>query len=109
MHIGIVGGIERGWTTYERLAAAHGHEVELHGGHIHGRGQETLASLVRRSDLLVVVTGINSHAAVLAARKLADQYRRRLLIMKSCGTSRFVQLLEALGSGGAPENYAKAG
>ena len=109
MHIGIIGGIERGWTTYERLAAAHGHEVELHGGHTHGRGQEVLESLVRRSDLLVVVTGINSHSAVIATRKLVRQYNKRILIMKSCGTSRFVHLLEALEGRAEIESYARAG
>ena len=96
MRIGIIGGIERGSTTYERIAAAHGHEVELHGGHVNGRGGESLESLVRRSELLVIVTGINSHAAVLQARKLVARYERRLLIIKSFGTSRFAQLLAAL-------------
>jgi hypothetical protein len=102
MKIGIIGGIERGWTTYEHIAARHGHEVELHGGHIHGRGQEALETLVRRSDLLVIVTGINSHAAVQQSRKLVRHYGRRLVLMKNFGTSRFTRLLDAL-AGTAPE------
>jgi len=102
MQIGIVGGVERGWTTYERMAAACGHTVELHGGHIRGRGQETLEALVRRSDLLVIVTGINSHAAVQQARKLVRHHGRQLLLLHSFGTSRFVQLLDALEAREAP-------
>jgi len=101
MQIGIVGGVERGWNTYERMAAACGHGVELHGGHIRGRGQETLESLVRRSDVLVVVTGINSHAAVQQARRLAQKHGLRVVLWKSFGTSRFGALLQAL-RGAAP-------
>ena len=109
MRIGIVGGVERGWTTYEQLAEHHGHEVELHGGHIRGRGSESLEALVRRSDLLVIITGINSHAAVQQARRLVRQHGRQLLIVKSFGTSRFVQLMQSLAARFEATVYASAG
>ena len=108
MRIGIIGGVERGWTTYEKLAAAHGHEVELHGGHIRGRGNESLETLIRRADLLVIITGINSHAAVQTARRLVRQHERRLLLVKNFGTSRFVQLLESLAVRQDAVEYASA-
>lgn len=95
MRIGIVGGIERGWTNYERLARDHGHEVEFHGGHMHGRGQETLESLVQRVDLVVIVTQINSHGAVQQARRLARRYERRELIVRSLGMAKFGGLIAA--------------
>lgn len=94
MRIGIVGGVERGFTLYQRLASEAGHEVEFHGGHLRGRGIESLASLVRRADLVVIITEINSHGAVRVARKLARAYGRRQLLLRSFGIARFCQLLE---------------
>ncbi|MFZ5895375.1 MAG: DUF2325 domain-containing protein [Myxococcota bacterium] len=93
MHIGLVGGVERGEHRYSALAEADGHSFEVHSGDMSGRGGDTLEALVERSDLVIVITDVNSHAAVLAARRHARTFGRRCLLVRRFGFSRFRSLL----------------
>jgi hypothetical protein len=96
MRIGIIGGLDRSESNYVRLAERYGHELLVHGGHLGGRGAGTLESLLEKSDVVVVVTDVNSHGALtLARRRLRDRGRTPLL-MRKCGFTRFTALLEAL-------------
>jgi hypothetical protein len=96
MRIGIVGGIDRAAPVLERTAAAMGCELELHTGHTAGRGAPGLESMIRRSDVVVIVTDVNSHNAVLAARKLAGALGRRTVILRKLGASRLAALIDEL-------------
>ncbi len=96
MRIGWVGGRERNETTLERIAEKLGHELEFHSGHVGGRGANDLRALVERSDFLVIVTDVNSHGAVLLAKKMAQRIGRSSLVIRRCGSSRFQALLDAL-------------
>jgi hypothetical protein len=96
MRIGIVGGVERGEQRYMAAAKSAGHSFELHSGDMAGRGSETLESLVDRSHLVIVITDVNSHAAVLAARRRARAVGRPCLLVRRCGLSRFRALLREL-------------
>ncbi len=93
MHIGIVGGVERGEQRYAAAAACKGHSFEFHGGDMAGRGAESLEALVERSDLVICVTDVNSHAAVLGARRHARALGRECLLTRRLGLSRFRALL----------------
>lgn len=76
MIIGIVGGLGRSEPHFGRLAAGAGHEVMFHDGGIRGRGARALEHVVDRCELVVIVTDVNSHAAVqLARRRLRGQRR----------------------------------
>jgi hypothetical protein len=101
MRIGIVGGLDRNESVYYRLAEKVGHEVEFHPGHIGGRLNASLAALIDRVDLVIVVTDLNSHGAVLLARKLVRARGVPLLLLRRCGISRFTELLESLNRDGA--------
>jgi hypothetical protein len=89
MHIGIVGGVERGEQRYAAVAASRGHSFEFHGGDMAGRGSASLEALVERSDLVICVTDVNSHAAVIGARRFARALGRRCLLTRRLGLSRF--------------------
>jgi hypothetical protein len=93
MHIGIVGGVERGEQRYAAVAASQGHSFEFHGGDMAGRGSDSLEALVERSDLVICVTDVNSHAAVLGTRRLARARGRHCLLTRRLGLSRFRALL----------------
>ncbi len=93
LRVGVVGGVDRMAHLYERAAASVGWELEHHTGQLAGRGAPGLAALVDRVDLLIVMTDINSHNAVLAARKLAAARGRRLVLTRRCSPSRMAQLL----------------
>ena len=101
MRIGIIGGLDRGHERYERLAASYGHELVCHEGWMTGPRAGSLEKIIEGCDVVVIVTGINSHGAVLAARKAMRRRGRLPLILRKCGISRFTQLLEAMKAHGA--------
>lgn len=96
MRIGVIGGRHRNAAQLAQMAAGAGHELELHEGDVHGRGAGEVRCLVARSDLVVIVTGINSHGGVNVAKKAARQLRRPTLVIDRLGTARLSRLLEAL-------------
>ena len=94
MHIGIVGGLDRNEGFYQDLAQRAGHRFEHHNGHLAGRGTASLGTLVERCDVVIVVTDVNSHAAVWRVRRLAKQRGSRCILLSRCGPSKFTALLE---------------
>jgi D-serine deaminase-like pyridoxal phosphate-dependent protein len=93
MRIGIVGGPERIEARLRALASAEGHALEFHPGHMNGTGSGKLKAIVDRCDLLVVITDVNSHAAVLQARELARRTGRPLRLLRKLGTAQLRLLL----------------
>jgi hypothetical protein len=98
MRVGIIGGKELNATPYEQVAKANGAAVEFHDGKMAGRGSEALDTLVKRCDLVVIVTQINSHAAVRRAQKYCRSRGRRVLIVRRFGLHQFTTLFEADGA-----------
>ena len=96
MHIGLIGGLDREAHRYTEVAEAEGHTIECHRGDTAGRGGDTLATLVLRSDVVVVVTDVNSHAGMWSARRLARRYNRPCVLVRRMGVSRFRALLAEL-------------
>jgi hypothetical protein len=96
MHIGIVGGVDRAEEIYRERATKAGVELDFHCGDQSGRGGATLDALVQRSDVVVVVTSVNSHAAVWRARKQAKRLGRRCVLVNHFGIARFNALLNEL-------------
>lgn len=88
MQVGIVGGLERTERQYEDLAAHHGHRLVFHHGHVHGAGLRSLRQLVDHSDVVILITDVNSHAAVQITRRLMREQGRSPVIMRRCGTAR---------------------
>jgi hypothetical protein len=93
MHIGIVGGLDRNEGFYEDLAKRAGYGFEHHNGHLAGRGTASLGTLVERCDVVIVVTDVNSHAAVWRVRRLTKQRGTRCILLSRCGPSKFTALL----------------
>ncbi|MCU1278718.1 MAG: uncharacterized protein JWM53_2264 [bacterium] len=92
MHIGIVGGLDRAEPLLLRIAAAAGHTVEFHNGRTNARGTAQLDALIERSQLVLVLTDINSHGGVQLARRLAARRGRPLVILRRLGAARFAEL-----------------
>jgi len=93
MRVGIVGGLDRNEGSYERLAQALGHEVEHHTGVMRGTAGAELESLVKRADLVVILTDVNSHNAVKMTRKLLSVHHRPSVLLRRLGPSRLTALL----------------
>lgn len=89
----VIGGVERSQHDLERVAKEKGWEFDYHGGHMQGRGTTTLETRVGRADLVLVATDVNSHGATKHARALCDKHGKKFVLVRSCGTSRFRDLL----------------
>jgi hypothetical protein len=97
MRIAWVGGVESNEKQLEQVARKAGHEIEFHGGHMGGRGEDRMKSSIARCDVVLIVTDVNSHGAVLLAKRIAKQHDRRVLVTKRCGPARFAKLLSEAG------------
>lgn len=97
MKVGIVGGVDRAEALYVRLARKAGHEIEFHDGSLRGRGSSALEGLVDRCDLVVVVTEVNSHGAVLLTRRLMREAGRSPILLRRFGVSRLMRVMAESG------------
>ena len=94
MRIGIIGGLDRNVAALHGLAEAAGHDVRFHTGVMAGPASAAaLRALVARSELVVIVTDINSHNAVRTARREARLLGRPLRIVRKMGHTHFAALL----------------
>ena len=93
MRIGIVGGVERIEPRLTAVAESAGHQLEFHDGHM-GGGSGRLRSLVERSDMVVIVTSVNSHTAVIHARQIAQRSGRPICLLRRLGPSQLRALLD---------------
>jgi hypothetical protein len=96
MRIAWIGGLERNEAQLGRMAAEAGHQLEFHSGHIRGRGAEELRRTVERAEFVIILTDVNSHGAVLLAKKVSRQLGRGTLLTRRCGAARFQQLMNAI-------------
>ncbi len=91
--IAIVGGVERMEPLLRAVAAERGRQLEFHGGHMSGPASGRLKAMVDRVDVVVIVTDVNSHAAVTHARTLARRVGRRVLLVRRLGPSQLREML----------------
>jgi hypothetical protein len=97
MRIGIIGGLDRVARELEAVAREGGHELGTHTGVIAGKATSTrLRALVIWSDLVLVLTDVNSHNAVHLARQVARAHHRPLRILRRLGPSHLASYLKAL-------------
>ena len=93
MHIGIVGGLDRLEERLRGVAKDAGHDLEVHAGVASGPAFNRLKNMVERADLLVIVTDVNSHFAVIQTRKLAREAGRPVVLLRKLGVSKLRDLL----------------
>lgn len=94
MRIGLVGGVDRSAAALQAAARAWGHALEVHTGVMSsGAAAASLRALIGRADLIVVVTDVNSHNGVRAARRQARALGRPIRIVRRMGLARLTALL----------------
>jgi hypothetical protein len=96
MKIALVGGLIRREAEFAKLARDAGHAIEWHSGDIGGRGADGLKAVIERSDVVVILTQINSHGSMYLAKKVARQLGRGAFVLRTCGPARFQLLLQEL-------------
>ena len=96
MRIAVIGGRYKNEAQLSRTAKTMGHELEFEEGHTHGRHIDGIRAAIVRSELVVIVTDVNSHGGVHAAKRIARQVQRPTLIIQNFGVARLCRLLEAI-------------
>ena len=82
--------------------APRGHDVEVHSGVVAGAASAAgLRALVTRSDLVIVLTDVNSHNGVRMARRQARLSNRPLRLLRRLNVSQFAALLQGLATAAA--------
>jgi|SRR5580658_5382687 hypothetical protein len=98
MRIGWVGGLDRSKALFEELAMRAGHTLEMHEGHVGGRGSLILEGVVTRCDVLVIVTELNSHGGVMHAKRLARRAGRKSVIVRKGSITSLQRVIASLDS-----------
>jgi hypothetical protein len=101
MRIGWVGGLDRSRPLLFEVALGAGHTLEMHYGHVGGRGSRELEGIVARCDVLVIVTELNSHGGVMHAKRLAQRMGRPALIVRKGSVTTLNRVIDLL-KGGPP-------
>jgi hypothetical protein len=96
LHVAFVGGVECVDRQLIALGDELGIDVEVHHGHMKGQSKQRLVALIARTNILVLVTGVNSHGAVSIAKREAVRSGAEVRILKFCGSSRARALLSEL-------------
>lgn len=95
MHIVVVGGREKNEVELSRIAESGGHTIECHHGHVAGRGVDTIRHAVARASIVVIITEINSHGGVRAAKKEAQRCHKPTMVVSRLSSARLRGLLQA--------------
>ena len=98
MRIAVVGGVERNEGRYIEIAARHGHELVFHGGHLTRRTSDALDDLIAGVDLVIVVTEVNSHNAVIVARQSARRHNVPIVLHRRLSHSKLAAIAAGLQS-----------
>lgn len=96
MRITVIGGREKDEARLSEIAAAAGHRLEFETGHVHGQGVEAIQAAVSRSELVVILTAVNSHGAVHVAKRAARRFRKPTLIIDKISGARLRGLIDAI-------------
>ncbi len=96
MRVAVIGGLERHESEIARRAGDLGHTVEFHRGWVGGRHAEALDAIVGRSEVVIIVTKVNSHGAMHLAKKAALRHFRPALVARTCTPSSFRGLVDAV-------------
>jgi hypothetical protein len=97
MRIGWVGGLDRSKALFEEVAIRAGHTLEMHEGHVGGRGSLILEGVVARCDVLIIVTELNSHGGVLHAKRLARRAGRKPVLVRRGSVTSLHRVIASLG------------
>lgn len=95
MHIVVIGGREKNEVELARIATSGGHTIECHHGGVAGTGIGCIRSAVGRASLVVIVTEINSHGGVQAAKWEAQRWKKPTLVVSRLSGARLRALLQA--------------
>ncbi|MGN6106764.1 MAG: DUF2325 domain-containing protein [Kofleriaceae bacterium] len=108
--VAVIGGLSRATHQWCRTGDQIGVDLEHHDGRIAGRGAAEIAAIVRRAEVVVIITDLNSHGGVGVARRAALASERPHVLVKRLRPDGLAAVLaEAFGVRGEERPAALAG
>jgi ribosome-interacting GTPase 1 len=102
VRVAVVGGLSRAGDLWSRAGDALGIALEHHDGRTSG-GVHEIVAVVRRADVVVIITDPNSHNGVAAARRAAIAAAKPLVMVKHLRPGGLAEVLApVLAAAGAP-------
>ena len=93
VRVAVVGGLSRAGELWSRAGNTLGVELEHHDGRTRGRGAHDIVAVVRRADVVVIITDPNSHGGVAIARRAAIAAARPHVLVKHLRPARLQAVL----------------
>ena len=82
LRVAVIGGLTRATDQWRRAGRALGLQVEHHDGQSGGRRSDDIDAIVRRADVVLIITELNSHNGVAHARRGAVAHGRPHLLLR---------------------------
>ena len=91
----VVGGLSKMEPLYRQLIEGGGGVFEYHNGRMNA-GTRELVNQVRRADVVLCCIDYNSHAAVLAAKKLGKKHKKTVRMLANSSLNNIFSTLSAV-------------
>jgi len=93
LRIALIGGHMRNARHLIERGRTAGWKIERHSGEVGGRGTKELRSQIRRADIVVITTQVNSHGGMFRAKEYARRLGRFTTVIRR---EKFAELENAI-------------
>ncbi len=96
--VAVIGGLDRMESVYRQVVERLGGEFEFHCGRVKD-GCQSVQGLVNRSDYVIYITTINSHASMRATKTICKKNCKRFIALKERGAGSLERKLKEVSQG----------
>jgi hypothetical protein len=93
--VAVIGGLDRMETIYRRVVKKLGGEFEFHCGRVRD-GCQAVQGLINRSDIVIFITTVNSHAALKATKTICKKNCKKFVALKQRGAGSLERTLRSV-------------
>ena len=96
--VAVIGGLDRMESIYRQVVEKLGGEFEFHCGRVKD-GCQSVQGLISRSDYVIYITTINSHASMRATKTICKKSCKRFIALKERGAGSLERRLREVSQG----------
>ena len=92
--VAVIGGLDRMEAIYRKVVEGLGAEFEFHCGRVKD-GCQTVQGLINRSDIVIFITTVNSHAALKVTKTICKKKYKKFIALRERGAGSLERTLRA--------------